>query len=225
MIDPTLLYSALLFGLAGSTHCVGMCGGIAGSVAMTQTTAGSRGIPLLMAFNLGRIFSYGLAGFAIGQLGNLLPNNAELTLVLRSFAALIMIVMGLYIGGWWQGAAYLERAGGILWRRIQPISRNLLPANTLPKSLALGGLWGWLPCGLVYTTLLWAGSAGTTPTYSALLMLTFGLGTLPAMLTTSLLARQLRQLLQQPLTRRLAGIAVILFGLATLPWQLWLRPA
>ncbi|MBV0931976.1 sulfite exporter TauE/SafE family protein [Marinobacterium weihaiense] len=225
MIDLPLLTSALLFGLAGSTHCVGMCGGIAGSVAMSQSAAAGRGVPLLVTFNTGRIASYAVAGFAMGQLGSLLTNNAELTLVLRSFAALIMITMGLYIAGWWQGAAYLERAGGVLWRRIRPLSRALLPADTLTKSLALGGLWGWLPCGLVYTTLLWSGTVAESPTGSAILMAAFGVGTLPAMLTTALLARQLHQLLQQQMTRHIAGTLVILFGIATLPWTLWLHHA
>ncbi|MBR9828692.1 MAG: sulfite exporter TauE/SafE family protein [Oceanospirillales bacterium] len=224
-MEPTLVVSALLFGLAGSTHCIGMCGGIAGSVAMSSSAAGQKGLPLLVAFNTGRIISYAIAGFIVGQLGSTLFNNPDLTLILRSFAALIMVIMGLYIAGWWRGAAYLERIGGVFWRRIQPASRYLLPADTLPKSLALGGLWGWLPCGLVYTTLLWTGSVGSTPATSAALMALFGLGTLPAMLTTALLARQLRQLLQHKGTRRTAGAIVILFGIATLPWPLWLQHA
>ncbi len=224
-MDPTLIISALLFGLAGSTHCVGMCGGIAGSVAMSQSPAKSGGLMLLLTFNIGRILSYGIAGLLIGLLGHALSSTPELTLGLRTLAALIMVITGLYIAGWWQGAAYLERLGGVLWRRIQPLSRVLLPANTLPKSLALGGLWGWLPCGLVYTTLLWAGSVSQQPTTSAVLMVLFGLGTLPAMMTTALLARQLRQLLQQNGVRRAAGILVMLFGLFTLPWPLWLPQA
>lgn len=225
MIEPGLLLTALLFGLAGSTHCVGMCGGIAGGVAMSASSNGQRGVPLLLAFNIGRILSYALAGALIGLLGRSLAATPELTLALRTFAALIMVVTGLYIAGWWQGAAMLEKVGGLLWRRIQPLSRVLLPADSLPKSLALGGLWGWLPCGLVYTTLLWSGSVGTHPADSALLMLVFGLGTLPAMMTTALLARQLRQLLQQQGVRRAAGLLVMIFGLLTLPWQLWLPHA
>ncbi len=224
-MEVSLILSALLFGLAGSTHCVGMCGGIAGSVAMSRGSSGPAGLPLLLTFNAGRILSYAIAGFLIGLLGHALTSTPELTRWLRTLAALIMVISGLYIAGWWQGAAYLERMGGILWRRVQPLSRVLLPADTLPKSLALGGLWGWLPCGLVYTTLIWAGSVSDQPATSALLMLLFGLGTLPAMMTTALLARQLRQVLQQKGVRKGAGLLVILFGLATLPWQMWLPPA
>ncbi len=219
------MLSALVFGLAGSTHCVGMCGGIAGSISMSRTPAQSSGLSLLLAFNLGRILSYAIAGLLVGALGHSLANSPEATRWLRTLAALIMIVSGLYIAGWWQGAAYLERLGGVLWRRIQPLSRTLLPATTLPKALALGGLWGWLPCGLVYTTLIWTGSVSSEPANSALLMLLFGLGTLPAMMTTALLAGQLRQLMQQQGVRTGAGLLVIVFGLATVPWGLWLPHA
>jgi hypothetical protein len=222
LIEPGLILSALLFGLAGSTHCVGMCGGIAGSVAMSCSSSQAGGLTRLLTFNAGRILSYALAGLLVGLLGHALSGSVILTLWLRTLAALIMVVSGLYIAGWWQGAAYLERLGGGIWRRIQPLSRALLPADTLPKALALGGLWGWLPCGLVYTTLLWTASVSQHPGTGALLMLLFGLGTLPAMMTTALLARQLRQLLQQSGVRKAAGTLVILFGLATLPWQLWL---
>ncbi len=219
MPDTALLASALLFGLAGSTHCIGMCGGIAGSLAVSGDR---RGFGFQLAYNCGRLFSYGLAGALIGQLGQLFSQTAELTWALRSFAALIMIIMGLYIAGWWQGAAYLERAGGVIWRRVQPLTRRLLPADTLPKALLLGAFWGWLPCGLVYTTLLWAGSVSHNSLESAGLMLIFGLGTLPALLTSALLARQLRQLLQRTGVRQGAGLLVILFGLATFPWDgLW----
>jgi sulfite exporter TauE/SafE len=135
-----------------------------------------------------------------------------------------MVVMGLYIAGWWQGAAYLERAGGVVWRRLQPFTHTLLPADTLPKALLLGALWGWLPCGLVYTTLLWAGTVSNNSLTSASLMLVFGAGTLPALLTSALLARQLKQLLQRSGVRQGAGLLVILFGLATLPWTGLLHP-
>lgn len=216
MPEPALFLSALLFGLAGSTHCIGMCGGIAGSLAIGS---GQQGLWLQLAYNLGRLLSYALAGALIGQLGQLFTETAGLTLLLRTLAALIMVVMGLYIAGWWQGAAYLERAGGVLWRRLQPLTRSLFPANTLPKALLLGGVWGWLPCGLVYTTLLWTVTVSQNSLTSASLMLVFGIGTLPALLTSALLARQLKQLLQRSGVRQGAGLLVILFGLATLPWS------
>lgn len=221
MTEIPAALAAVLFGLAGSTHCIGMCGGIAGSVAMST---GSRTGPLhLLGFNLGRLLSYGIAGLMIGQFGSLLAQGQTLGLALRTAAALIMIVMGLYIAQWWQGAAYLERIGRMLWRHLQPLTRTLLPADRLWKCLLLGGLWGWLPCGLVYTTLLWAGTSSQSAIDSALLMTLFGLGTLPAMMTTAVLATRLRQLLQYRGVRQSAGALVILFGLLTLPWTGWLH--
>ncbi len=218
MTDIPVTLAAILFGLAGSTHCVGMCGGIAGSVALSAGNKPATPIYLL-GFNLGRLFSYALAGLLVGQFGALLAQGQALTLGLRTAAALIMIVMGLYIAQWWQGAAYLERLGQFFWRRVQPLTRTFLPADRLWKCLFLGGLWGWLPCGLVYTTLIWAGTTSQSAPESALLMLLFGLGTLPAMMTTSVLAGKLRHFLQHRGVRQSAGALVILFGVLTLPWQ------
>ncbi|WP_417534097.1 sulfite exporter TauE/SafE family protein [Marinobacterium stanieri] len=218
MTEFPAILAAVLFGLAGSTHCIGMCGGIAGSVALSAS--GKASTPLyLLGFNVGRLLSYAIAGLLVGQFGAILAQGQALTIGLRTVAALIMIVMGLYIAQWWQGAAYLERVGQIIWRRIQPLTKAFLPADRLWKCLFLGGLWGWLPCGLVYTTLIWAGTTGQSAPESAMLMLLFGLGTLPAMMTTSVLAGQLRQALQRKGVRQSAGALVIIFGLLTLPWQ------
>lgn len=207
---------AILIGLLGATHCVGMCGGIAASVSMSQDDS-RRGIPLVIAYNIGRISSYAVAGALIGLLGYQLSSGG-VGILLRTLAGVLLILMGLYVAQWWQILTRLERAGGVLWRYLRPLASRLLPADTLPKALLLGGLWGWLPCGLVYTTLLWAGTAGGDSLTSASLMLVFGIGTLPALLTSALLARQLKQLLQRSGVRQGAGLLVILFGLATLPW-------
>jgi sulfite exporter TauE/SafE len=106
----------------------------------------------------------------------------------------------------------LERVGALLWRHVQPLSRRLLPVRTPAQALALGMVWGWLPCGLVYsalTTALASGSAGA----GAATMLAFGLGTLPNLLLAGILATQLRALMQAPWLRRTAGLAVFAIGL------------
>jgi len=91
-----------------------------------------------------------------------------------------------------------------------------MPVRSLPQALLLGALWGWLPCGLVYSTLLWAASQGDA-TDSALLMLAFGIGTWPVLLATGLAAERLTSLLRKRGVRTFGGIAVILFGVWTLP--------
>ncbi|MCY1422922.1 Cytochrome C biogenesis protein transmembrane region [compost metagenome] len=143
--------------------------------------------------------------------------------VLRGIAGLLLITMGLYLAGWWSGLTRIAGLGRILWRRIEPLARGLLPVHNAPRALLLGALWGWLPCGLVYSTLLWAASQGDAFD-SALLMLAFGLGTLPVLLATGLAAERLTALLRRRGVRIAGGLLVILFGLWTLPGphQAWL---
>ncbi len=215
MADTLAFTTAVLIGLLGTTHCVGMCGGLAASFSVGQQGSGN-GLLLLGAYNLGRIASYALAGALVGLAGHLLASG-PLAIALRTVAALLLIAMGLYVAQWWQGLTRLERAGGLIWRYLRPLASRLLPANTLPRALLLGTLWGWLPCGLVYSTLLWSAAAGHW-LQSAWLMLGFGIGTLPAMLTTGLLAQQVRTLLQRQGVRQAAGVLIILFGVFTLPW-------
>ena len=114
--------------------------------------------------------------------------------------------------------AYLEKQGNLLWRHIQPLSRQLLPVRNPLQAVALGALWGWLPCGLIYSTLIWSATASDWQT-SALLMACFGLGTIPAMLATGLLASQVQSLLKNRKAQTIAGLLIILFGLYTIPWR------
>ena len=126
-----------------------------------------------------------------------------------------MILLGLYLAGWWSGLARVERAGGLLWKRIEPLGRRLLPVRSPWQALLLGMVWGWLPCGLVYSVLIWSLSAGGM-LQGALLMGAFGLGTLPNLLLMGAAAGWLAGTLRQPLVRRIAGTLVILLGLAML---------
>ncbi len=214
MTEAASIGTALILGLLGGAHCIGMCGGIAATIGMTRPDSRTPAIILLLGYNGGRVLSYTLAGALLGGLGVLVADGTA-TLILRTLAGLMLVAMGLYIAQWWKGLLLLERAGSGLWRHLRPLASRFLPARTLPQSIALGLLWGWLPCGLVYSSLIWASAAGNWQT-SALLMTCFGLGTMPAMLATGLMAAQLRQLLARRLTQQLAGCLIILFGLFTL---------
>ncbi|MFK0089517.1 sulfite exporter TauE/SafE family protein [Pseudomonas sp. NPDC090755] len=218
-----LLSSALILGLLGGGHCLGMCGGLMGALTLAiPKEQRSRRFRLLLAYNLGRILSYALAGLVLGLAGWAVANS-PVALGLRVVAALLLISMGLYLAGWWSGLNRIEGLGRGLWRHIQPVANRLLPVSSLPRALLLGALWGWLPCGLVYSTLLWAASQGNAVD-SALLMLAFGLGTWPVLLATGLAAEQTQALLRQRGVRIAGGLLVILFGLWTLPGphQHWL---
>lgn len=216
MIQSSLSFTAaILIGLLGTTHCLAMCGGIASSLSLSDQKPNGA-FTRLFAYNLGRISSYMLAGFLLGLVGAGIYQTGAATL-LRSLAGLLLISMGLYVGQWWLGVTKLESLGSHLWRLISPLLKPLLPADNPIKALLLGIGWGWLPCGLVYSTLIWSAAAGSA-TDSALLMLGFGLGTLPGMLATGLLARELQALTRKAGVRSAAGVLLILMGLWTLPW-------
>ncbi|MBK5012826.1 sulfite exporter TauE/SafE family protein [Pseudomonas sp. S60] len=218
-----LLGSALVLGLLGGGHCLGMCGGLMGALTLAiPPEQRSRRLRLLLAYNLGRVCSYACAGLLLGLAGWAVASGPA-AVVLRTAAALLLIAMGLYLAGWWSGLTRVEALGRGLWRHIQPLATRLLPVSSVPRAMLLGALWGWLPCGLVYSTLLWAASQGNAG-YSAALMLAFGLGTWPVLLATGLAAERVNALLRRRSVRVAGGLLVMLFGIWTLPGphQHWL---
>jgi sulfite exporter TauE/SafE len=211
-----LLGSALVLGLLGGGHCLGMCGGLMGALTLAiPPEQRGRRLRLLVAYNLGRILSYACAGLLLGLAGWAVASSPA-AMALRVVAALLLIAMGLYLAGWWSGLTRIEALGRGLWRHIQPAASRLMPVSSLPRALLLGALWGWLPCGLVYSTLLWAASQGNAG-YSAALMLAFGLGTWPILLATGLAAERVNAVLRRRSVRMAGGVLVILFGIWTLP--------
>lgn len=209
------LFSAFLVGLLGGGHCVGMCGGIVGAVSMALPGARPR-IRFMLAYNAGRMASYVAVGVLAGWLGasSLMLNHIfPIEKLLYLLASLMLVVLGLYLAGLWQGVLVLEKAGSLLWQRLQPLSRKLLPLRSLHQAFALGLLWGWLPCGLVYSVLVAALATGSVA-QGGLLMLAFGLGTLPALLAMGMAAVRLKTFLQHVLVRRLSGLLVLGYGAA-----------
>jgi len=218
-----LLVSALILGLLGGGHCLGMCGGLMGALTLAiPKEQRSRRFRLLLGYNLGRILSYAAAGLLIGLAGWAVANSPA-AMFMRGLAGLLLISMGLYLAGWWSGLTRIESLGRGLWRYVQPAANRLLPVSSLPRALLLGALWGWLPCGLVYSTLLWAASQGNARD-SAMLMLAVGLGTWPVLLATGLAAERVTAVLRKRSVRVAGGVLVILFGAWTLPGphQHWL---
>lgn len=211
------IFSAFLVGLLGGGHCAGMCGGIVGAVSLSLPGSKPR-TGYLLAYNLGRIASYGVAGLLAGAVGAssfFLEHVLPVERVLYAVASVMLILLGLYLAGIWRGVVVLEAAGGRLWRHLQPWSRRFLPVRTLRQALVLGSIWGWLPCGLVYSVVVAALATGS-PWRGAALMLAFGLGTLPALLAMGMAAVRIRAVLQNVWVRRISGLIVIGFGLAGL---------
>lgn len=215
---------ALLIGLLGSGHCIGMCGGIASLLSLNQKPidlnhppSQYRQLLSVLAYNLGRISSYMLFGAMVGGITASLSQLTQLNhilILLRLVAALLMVALGLYIGRWWFGILKLEHIGKHLWRWISPAGRSLLPLKKTWHALPFGFIWGWLPCGLVYSMLTWSAVAGNAFS-GALIMGAFGVGTLPAMLFIGLGAQYLTRLQASTLFRKSAAISIILYGIYT----------
>ncbi len=218
-LDLPPLAAAFVFGLLGGAHCIGMCGGIMSALTFAvppSMRSPARLSGLLLGYNLGRIASYMMAGALAAGLGTLVALTPQARLVLQALAAVMLILMALYIADWWKGLLRVEALGRRLWKHLEPLGRRLMPVVRVPQAVALGAVWGWLPCGLVYSMLAWS-LAIAEPWRGAALMGAFGLGTLPALLATGLAARQLGALIRHPATRTLAALSIIAFAL----WQLW----
>ncbi|MEF8833833.1 MAG: sulfite exporter TauE/SafE family protein [Halofilum sp. (in: g-proteobacteria)] len=218
--DPATLTAAFVAGLAGSAHCMGMCGGIVASLGLG--TAGERAGPLqslgyALLYNGGRIASYTIAGIIVGSIGMLAGGSLQAPgtgLVLRAITGLVLVAIGLQVAFGLRLLQPIERLGFRLWARIAPLARSLMARRGALAAVGLGALWGWLPCGLVYGMLFAALAAGN-PIESGGLMAAFGLGTAPAMVATGAFASRLGRFTHQPGFRRGAGIVVIGLGLWT----------
>jgi hypothetical protein len=216
--------AALIFaiGLFGSVHCAGMCGGIAGALALSLPSACRRDpgclIRYLAAYNLGRIASYVLAGGIGGMIGPVLSGATLAPGIHEAFrilAAGVVIAVGLYLTGWVPQLRRMDRLGSPLWRLLEPLGRRLLPVRSLPHALLYGTVWGWLPCGLVYYALVLTLSAGS-PAAGALLMLLFGLGTLPAVTAAGSAAGWLAGLARKRAPQQVAGLVLVAAGALSL---------
>jgi hypothetical protein len=224
--------AVFLIGLLGGVHCAGMCGGIVSALSLQMPGAEVRAAPawtLHLAYNLGRIASYVIAGALIGGLGSLgllLNNWLPVQMILYLAANLMMVALGLYLIGVTQTLAFVERAGQSLWRRVQPATRRFLPVRGVAQAFPLGMLWGWLPCGLVYSVLAMALLSGSAMRGAATL-LAFGLGTLPNLMLAGLLLARFRSVIQGRALRLGSGLIVLAFGVwglvnaATLGGHLW----
>lgn len=207
------LLAVFLVGLLGGVHCLGMCGSIVGIFTAHVPSAALRW-PFHLAYSSGRIVSYALAGALVGSLGQaglLFRDVVPIQHLLFGLSSLMLIALGLYLAGIWGVVRQLEKMGGRLWRLLQPLTRRLLPVNTLPRALGLGALWGWLPCGLVYSVLITA-LASANPLQGALIMLLFGFGTLPNLLAIGLFWSHAQNWVQSAKVRLFAGGLVIVLG-------------
>lgn len=205
-------FSAFLIGLAGGVHCVGMCGPIASAFTFAVPKNTSQ-TPYILSYNAGRIFSYTIAGALTGWLGSLFSSSVVTgLLILQSLSIIFLLLLALYISDIYKGLIYFEKAGAKLWKHLAPVAKQLIPFKSPWYTLLYGMIWGWLPCGLVYSALTWSLASGSL-VQGALFMLCFGLGTLPALVASSLGASFLIPILQHKATRLTIASLLFIFAI------------
>ena len=212
-----LLSGAFFAGLFGGVHCAAMCGGIVAACVSRRAKSGFQWQRAL-AYNIGRITSYAVAGAVAGALGHAgiaLRGDSMTHHLLLGVAGSALIVIALYIAGYGRVVHVLEAAGAVVWRYIQPWSRVFLPADTVTRAMGLGLVWGWLPCGMVYAALMTA-VASADALWGASIMLAFGVGTLPNLIAVALLADRLRTALRGRFQRLSAAATFGVLGVVAL---------
>ncbi len=219
--------SALIIGLWSVGHCLAMCGGLAIAAGQTNrqnlnNTGAQRGLELF-AWQAGRVLSYVAMGFLVGAFGSFFLSQSSVSLIRDAAfiaANLILIALGLHVAQLWSGVVELERMGQLVWKFISPLATATLVPQTpqrrnrfkqLTNALRAGAIWGWLPCGLVYSMLVTASVSGSA-TNGALWMLAFGLGTVPALWLTAMASHAAASTLSHPMVRRVAGLLIVAFG-------------
>ena len=210
-----VLAAAFAAGLLGSAHCLGMCAGISGLFAAGASVAALRyQLPLAIAYNVGRILSYTFLGIVVALIGKTtvgaIPSLAG---PVRLVSGLLIAVVGLQVAFNLRLLAPVEKAGALIWNRLAPRATGLIPATSVFKAAGLGLLWGWLPCGLVYSVLLIAATTAEASS-GALVMIAFGLGTLPAMIATGLSAAKVAAFASR--NRMASGLLIVVLGIATM---------
>jgi len=193
-----LSLAALLAGLVGSPHCLGMCGGFA-----VACGGGQRGGAA--AWSLGRLVTYASLGALGGAAGSLLPGPGW---AVNAVAGALLLYFALRLGGW-----NPKLPGFLPTKSITDAGSRLLSRTGLGARFGFGTLTGLLPCGLLYTALALPVASGE-PLQGALVMAAFWLGTLPALSFAAAALRRAAAL--RPWTRRAVAAGVFALGLVAL---------
>ncbi|MCK4841417.1 MAG: sulfite exporter TauE/SafE family protein [Methylococcales bacterium] len=218
-------FTAFAMGLFSSLHCIGMCGSIIGTLTLSlkPEIRNNKALlfPYVLNYNMGRIFSYTLAGLLVGIAESLITLPFDSALghrILQLVSASIMVGAGLYIAGWFPRFAYIEKSGSKIWKVLEPYGRKLIPVKSRFQAFLFGMVWGWLPCGLVYAALALAATTGDIM-ISAMSMLAFGLGTLPSVMGVGIMTNILTKLSKMQRFKQAIGLLLVFIALlAVFPW-------
>ncbi len=226
----SVLLSAWLVGALGGLHCLAMCGGFLAATSTRDAGAPSQA-PLLpaaaifwrqTAYHGGRVATYMMLGAAFGAAGAAAMNAAALAPLQRVFylaANAFLILLGLHLVGRSTHVLVLQSAGARMFGAVLPAIKPLLHRPGTTGRVALGLVWGLVPCALVYSVLPLALFAGG-PLQGAAVMLAFGIGTLPNLFTLGALMQRSRGWLHAKAFRVAAAAMLIAFGVLGL-WRVY----
>lgn len=218
MINDNFIYfTAFLIGIAGSTHCIGMCSSIIIILSINVKDINKK-IYFITCYNVGRIFSYSIIGLIGGIFGTTvfnLSNNFILASIIKLFSGTIITLLGLYLLGLSNKFLFIEKSLSKIFYNLTPLYKKIIPIKTYWKALLIGLLWGYIPCGLVYSVFIWALSSGNI-IKSCLLMTFFGLGTLPSIISIGYSQFFIKKINNYKIIKNIINILIISFGIFTI---------
>lgn len=208
------LLSIITIAILGSFgHCVGMCGGIVIAYSSTKVQTGwSKSKQMLshILYSLGRVVTYALLGALFGFVGSVVTFNETTNGLLLLITGMLMILVGLSLLGKLKFLTAIEHSvSKQAW--YQRSFKRLIASNTLLSFFLLGMLNGLLPCGFVYFFAITAASTGSI-LYGALVMLIFGLSTIPALFSLGFFVGLFKQSDFRNLMVKFASILVLGYG-------------
>jgi sulfite exporter TauE/SafE len=200
-----------------------MCGGISTALGFaTARDSNGRIRPvLIVGYQVGRILSYALAGLLFAGVVGGLISLLDIEVVRRTFR--VLSGLALLVAAFVAFGRLRDPGVGVgqrLWTKLAPLGRRLLPVASLPRALLFGMVWGWMPCGFVYSVLMIA-TLQLDAVKGAMVMAAFGIGTAPGLLIATFGAQQLKRLVATTATRRVAGAVLLLSAVLTIagPWS------
>lgn len=178
-----LYFFALMTGLVGSLHCIGMCGPIAIALPLGNRSPLNR-IAGSTVYNLGRVITYALLGAVFGLLGKGIEMAG-----LQQWASILLgsaMILSIVAPAIFRGKVKLEQMFFGYAGKMIGSFRKLFAVSSIPSLFLIGLLNGLLPCGLVYIAI--AGAINTNALHSGIIyMIIFGIGTIPIMFAIPLL--------------------------------------
>lgn len=200
------IYTGLMIGLVGSLHCIGMCGPIAVALPLGNRSFGDRFWGGLL-YNLGRTATYGAMGAVFGLLGK----GIEMAGFQQWASILLGVVMilSVFFPFLFKDQFSAQTPGSGITQKLVTKLRKMFGDHSKSNLLIIGLLNGLLPCGLVYVAI--AGAINTNDVVAGVFfMIAFGLGTIPMLLSVSLLGHMIGAKMKSQLNRIIPVFIVIL---------------